>query len=100
VINLHEGLESALLILKHRLKANEQRPEITIAQSYGDLPEISCYPGQLSQVFMNITANAIDAFDEQNQKRSYEDIEASPNVIHIFSKTIDPSQVLSLLRRQ
>jgi signal transduction histidine kinase len=96
--NLHEGLESTLLILKHRLKANEQRPEIMITKSYRDLPEISCYPGQLSQVFMNIIANAIDAFDEQNQTRSYEEIEASPNAIYISSSTIDASQVLVSIR--
>jgi signal transduction histidine kinase len=94
LFNLHEGLESTLLILKHRLKANEQRPEIKIIKSYGDLPEISCYPGQLSQVFMNIIANAIDAFDEQNQTRSYEAIEAAPNVISISTKVTSSSQVL------
>jgi signal transduction histidine kinase len=94
--NLHEGLESTLLILKHRLKANEQRPEIEITKSYGDLPEISCYPGQLSQVFMNIIANAIDVFDEQT--RSYSDIEESPNCIHISSQAINDYQVLVSIR--
>jgi signal transduction histidine kinase len=98
LFNLHDGLESTLLILKHRLKANEQRPEIMVTKSYGDLPEISCYPGQLSQVFMNIIANSIDAFDEHNQTRSYEDIEASPNVIHVSSQTVNSSQVLVSIR--
>jgi signal transduction histidine kinase len=96
LFNLHEGLDSTLLILKHRLKANEQRPEIMITKSYSDLPEISCYPGQLSQVFMNIIANAIDAFDEQNQTRSYDDIEASPNAIYISSQTIGSRVLVSI----
>jgi two-component system, NtrC family, sensor kinase len=62
--NLHEGLDSTLLILKHRLKASEVRPEIQVVLDYGNLPEVKCYAGQLNQVFMNIIANAIDALEE------------------------------------
>ena len=62
--NLHAGIDSTLIILRHRLKANEHRPEIQIIRNYGDLPEVQCYPGPLNQVFMNIIANAIDALDE------------------------------------
>ncbi|MBD2310070.1 AAA family ATPase [Desertifilum sp. FACHB-1129] len=62
--NLHEGIESTLLILKHRLKANEFRPAIAIVKEYGDIPPIYCFPGQMNQVFMNILANAIDALNE------------------------------------
>ncbi|MGG6269615.1 hybrid sensor histidine kinase/response regulator [Leptolyngbya sp. AN03gr2] len=68
--NIHDGIESTLLVLKYRLKANQQRPEITIVKHYGDLPEVECYPGQLNQVFMNILANAIDAIDEITQDPS------------------------------
>ncbi|NET28549.1 AAA family ATPase [Okeania sp. SIO1I7] len=67
--NLHENLDSTLLILKYRLKANGNRPEIKVIQDYGKLPEIYCFPGQLNQVFMNILANAIDAFDEVGQTK-------------------------------
>jgi signal transduction histidine kinase len=67
--NLHEGIDSTLIILKHRLKANEQRPEITVIKEYGNLPLVSCYPGQLNQVFLNLLANAIDALDESTQER-------------------------------
>lgn len=81
--NLHEGLDSALLILKYRLKANEHRPEIVVTKEYGDLPLVPCFPGQLNQVFMNILANAIDVFDEAAQHSSYEAIEAHPQVITI-----------------
>lgn len=62
--DLHQGLDSTLMILQHRLKANGDRPGIEVIKSYGVLPEISCYIGQMNQVFMNILANAIDALDE------------------------------------
>ncbi|WP_283757622.1 AAA family ATPase [Roseofilum casamattae] len=81
--NLHEGIESTLLILKHRTKANEQRPKVEVVKNYGELPEVQCFPGQLNQVFMNILANAIDAFEEANQGKTYQEIEASPNMIAI-----------------
>ncbi|HEY9611562.1 trifunctional serine/threonine-protein kinase/ATP-binding protein/sensor histidine kinase [Allocoleopsis sp.] len=81
--NIHEGINSTLTILKYRLKANDQRPAIEIIKEYGDLPLVKCYPGQLNQVFMNIIANAIDALDELNQHRSYEEIQTNPNRITI-----------------
>jgi len=62
--NIHDGLDSTLLILKHRLRANEKRAEIEVVKDYGDLPNIECYAGQLNQVFMNIVANAIEAIDD------------------------------------
>ncbi|WP_017651913.1 ATP-binding sensor histidine kinase [Fortiea contorta] len=69
--NIHEGINSTILILKHRLKANAQRPEIEVITEYGDLPLIECFPGQINQVFMNILANAIDALDESSNGRSF-----------------------------
>ncbi|BAY23099.1 serine/threonine protein kinase with two-component sensor domain [Calothrix sp. NIES-2100] len=81
--NIHQGIDSTILILKHRLKANEQRPAIEVLTNYGDLPAIECFPGQLNQVFMNILANAIDALEEANHGRSYQEIQAHPNVIRI-----------------
>ncbi|MEG4445851.1 AAA family ATPase [Microcoleus sp. AT9_B5] len=83
LFNLHEGIESTILILKHRLKANEQRPAIEVVTNYGDLPPIECFPGQLNQVFMNIIANAIDAIDESNIGRSFTEIKANPNRITV-----------------
>ena len=68
--DLNEGIDSTLLILKHRLKSNDHRPTIKIVKEYGELPQIECYPGQLNQVFMNILANAIDAFDDLSQRNS------------------------------
>jgi signal transduction histidine kinase len=81
--NIHEGIDTTLLILKYRLKANELRPTIEVVTKYGDLPLIKCFCGQLNQVFMNIFANAIDAFDEFNCGLSFADIKANPNQITI-----------------
>ncbi len=83
--DLHEGLESTLLILRHRLKANEKRPEIRVIKNYGDLPKINGFPGQLNQVFMNILANAVDVFDEMSQKQSIAEIKQ--NLYQITLKT-------------
>ncbi|WP_287279614.1 MULTISPECIES: PAS domain S-box protein [unclassified Okeania] len=66
-VDIHSGIDSTLLILQHRLKAIEKRPEITLLKDYGNLPNIECYASQLNQVFMNIIANAIDALEEQKE---------------------------------
>jgi signal transduction histidine kinase len=63
-VNIHEGIESTLLILKSRLKSKGDRPDITILKNYADLPPVECYPSQLNQVFMNIISNAIDALED------------------------------------
>ncbi|AFY41717.1 ATP-binding protein [Nostoc sp. PCC 7107] len=63
-INIHDGIDGTLMILRHRLKAATHHPEIAIIKDYAKLPLIECYPGQLNQVFMNILANAIDALEE------------------------------------
>ncbi|HBK97751.1 MAG TPA: histidine kinase [Microcoleaceae bacterium UBA10368] len=64
-VNLHEGIDSTLMILEHRLKAQSDSPLIQVVKEYGELPLVECYAGQLNQVFMNIIANAIDAVEEQ-----------------------------------
>ncbi|MBD2339286.1 AAA family ATPase [Calothrix sp. FACHB-156] len=87
--NIHEGIDSTILILKHRLKANEQRPAIEVITNYGELPLVECFPGQLNQVFMNILANAIDALDEFNQGRKFAEIQANPNLITVTTSVAD-----------
>jgi signal transduction histidine kinase len=66
-VDIHEGIDNTLIILKTNLKARPERPEIQIIKEYGDLPLVECYAGQLNQVFMNIIANAIDALSETYQ---------------------------------
>ncbi len=62
-VDIHLGIESTLMILAHRLKAQPHRAEIKVTKDYGDLPLVGCYAGQLNQVFMNVLSNAIDAVD-------------------------------------
>ncbi len=81
--NLHEGLDSTLLILKYRLKANDIRPEIKVIKDYQTLPEIPCFAGQLNQVFMNILANAIDVFDEAAMGTSFDALQENPQILTI-----------------
>jgi len=80
---IHEGIDSTILILKHRLKANGERPAIAVVKNYGEIPPVECFPGQLNQVFMNILANAIDALEEFNRGRSFEEIQSNPNLIEV-----------------
>ncbi|MGP1383090.1 MAG: sensor histidine kinase [Thainema sp.] len=72
-VNIHEGLESTLMILRNRLKAKSDRPEIKIVKSYDTLPLVECHVGQLNQVFMNILTNAVDALEEQMDRTSSKD---------------------------
>jgi signal transduction histidine kinase len=62
-VDIHEGIDSTLLLLQHRLKATAERPTIELIKEYGDLPPVQCFAGQLNQVFMNLLSNAVDALD-------------------------------------
>ncbi|MEG5001049.1 AAA family ATPase [Microcoleus sp. B4-D4] len=90
--NLHEGIDTTLMILAHRLKASGDRPAIKIIKNYGELPQIECYPGQLNQVFMNLLANAIDALEESNVGKTYKEIESNPNTITISTSVANLSE--------
>jgi PAS domain S-box-containing protein len=93
LFNIHEGIDSAILILKHRLKANEHRPQIEVMAQYSNLPKIECFPGQLNQVFMNLLANAIDALEESNLGRSFKEIAVNPNRITICTDVVDEGYI-------
>ncbi|MEH1927483.1 sensor histidine kinase [Nostoc sp.] len=94
--NLYQGLDSTLLILKYRLKANERRPAIEVVQLYDKIPAITCFSGQLNQVFMNILANAIDALEESNQRQSYEYLKQHPNRITIKTALTEDQQSVTI----
>ncbi len=64
-VDLHEGIDSTLLILQHRIKAKCDRGTIEVVKDYADLPLVECYPSQLNQVFMNILGNGIDALEQE-----------------------------------
>ncbi|MEG4804698.1 PAS domain S-box protein [Microcoleus sp. ARI1-B5] len=83
LVDIHEGIESTLVILQHKLKANAVRPAIEIIKEYGNFPKVECYAGQLNQVFMNLLANAIDALEEYNSNHSSNEISFRRNTIRI-----------------
>lgn len=92
-VNIHEGIDSTLMILRSRFKATAQRPEIQVMKDYGDLPLVECHAGQLNQVFMNILANAIDALEERDSDRPASELHAQPSQITIRTATIDSQWV-------
>lgn len=94
--DLHEGIDSTLLILKYRLKDNDQRPSIEVIKDYGELPPVECLPGQLNQVFMNILANAIDMFDEVAQQTTFSDLKNNPQVITIKTAAYPEEKVVEI----
>lgn len=65
-VDLHEGLDSTLMLLQNRLK--EHHPKIQVIKGYGTMPRVECYAGQINQVFMNILSNAIDALEEYRKQ--------------------------------
>jgi two-component system, NtrC family, sensor kinase len=92
-VDLHQGIENTLMILQHRLKVDHHRPEIKIVRKFTELPEVQCYAGQMNQVFMNILSNAVDAMEEGNVGRSFQDIVLNPNIIEIRTEYIVPNVV-------
>jgi two-component system, NtrC family, sensor kinase len=92
-VDIHEGIDSTLLILQHRLKNKPKYSEIQVIQNYGNLPLVECYAGQLNQVFMNILANAIDAVDELNEKRPLQERKENLSKITISTSVIDSEWV-------
>jgi signal transduction histidine kinase len=92
-VDIHEGIESTLLILQHRLKDKPDRPAIEVIKDYSKLPQVECYPGQLNQVFMNILVNAIDALDELDIKRTSQQIEENPSQVIIRTSVVDSQSI-------
>lgn len=91
IINIHDGIDSALLMLQHRLKLRSNA-EILVVKEYGKLPPIECYASQLNQVFTNILSNAIDALEKKEQDdalRSANDASAETQ-----SSSTDPTNVI------
>ncbi|UKO97816.1 GAF domain-containing sensor histidine kinase [Nostoc sp. UHCC 0870] len=80
-INLHEGIESTLLILQHRLQANQMSPQIQVIKEYQPLPNVNCYASQINQVLMNILNNAIDALRSDSNKIAQPIIEIKTEVV-------------------
>ncbi|MGD1862831.1 MAG: sensor histidine kinase [Leptolyngbyaceae cyanobacterium] len=87
-VDIHEGIDSTLLILQSCIKATPERSEIVIEKDYSDLPLVECYASQLNQVFMNLLSNAIDAVEE-----AMEQGKLTAPVIRIQSFQVDDNTV-------
>ncbi|MEH2083995.1 MAG: MASE1 domain-containing protein, partial [Nostoc sp.] len=75
-VDIHQGIDSTLVILQYRLQATANRPQIQVIKEYGQLPLIECDAGSLNQVFMSLLSNAVDALEDvlkvQESKNSCE----------------------------
>ena len=87
-VNLHEGIDSTLLILNHRLKGSGEIPPIQIVKEYGNLPPVECFAGPINQVFMNILSNAIDALDDGNITQNIQQIPDNFRQIRICTEVV------------
>ncbi|MBD6616165.1 HAMP domain-containing histidine kinase [Komarekiella sp. 'clone 1'] len=92
-VDIHQGIDSTLMILQHRLRATHEHPEISVIKEYGLLPPVECYPGQLNQVFMNILSNAIDALGDRYLQPTPDTINSNPSFIRIYTVVIAESWV-------
>ncbi len=84
--DIHAGIDSTLMILQHRLKAGNNRPAIQVIRKYAEIPPVTCFLGQLNQVFMNIFANAIDVFDTAAAHSTFKELEINPQQIIITTE--------------
>jgi signal transduction histidine kinase len=92
-VDIHEGIESTLMILQHRLKDEVGKTIIKVAKEYEKLPKIECYAGQMNQVFMNVLTNAIDALYSQKSWAKEADNNSPIPTITICTKLLPDFQV-------
>jgi hypothetical protein len=85
-VDIHQGIDSTLMLLQSRLTQHLIPAAIQVIKNYGNLPLVECYPGHLNQVFMNILNNAIDALDEANSRKSPLETETDPSTIRICTE--------------
>jgi signal transduction histidine kinase len=97
LVNIHQGIDSTLVMLQHRLKETTLRPAITVIKEYDNLPLVTCYAGELNQVFMHILNNAIDALEESFVNTSLSFVEKFGQIgipqIHIRTQRTSPNCV-------
>lgn len=89
LVDLHNGIESTIVMLGHRLHKNLKRPAINIIRDYSNLPMVECYASQMNQVFMNILANSIDAIEEKSINRKSGELDQAPDRIEIQTTLMD-----------
>ncbi|PAX49834.1 hypothetical protein CK510_27520 [Brunnivagina elsteri CCALA 953] len=87
-VDIHEGIDSTLLILQHRMRATPTLPTIEVIKKYGELPKVECYAAELNQVFMNILGNAIDALEDKCKNRQCKNPQIIIHTNKLDAKTI------------
>ncbi len=92
-VDLHENLDSTLMLLDNRIKAQPYSQPIQVIKQYGQLPFVECYAGQLNQVFMNLLTNAIDAIQDRNKNRKSEEVIADPGILWITTILTDKKTI-------
>lgn len=95
-VDLHEGIESTLLILQHRFKSSSSQKSIEIVKEYGDLPRVECHAGQINQVFMNLLSNALDELQsmEPNDEETKTKTKTKTKTIQIKTQQLDEDRVM------
>jgi two-component system, NtrC family, sensor kinase len=100
MVDIHQGIDSTLMLLQSRLTQQLVPAAIQVIKEYGDLPLVECYPGHLNQVLMNLLTNAIDALDEAQTRRNFIESNDNPSTIRICTEICheSPSQAQVLIR--
>ena len=88
-VDIHQGIDDTLLILKYRLSRQGSSSQIEVIKDYGDLPLVNCFAGQLNQVFLNILVNAIDALEDTQSINHHQKSPKSRRWIRIQTTVID-----------
>ncbi len=92
-VDIHQGIDSTLLILQSRLKAKPGLADLQLVKDYGQLPAIECYAGQMNQVFMNIIANAIDALEEKRRQLGEDATDEALPTLTIRTEVVDSEAI-------
>ena len=93
-VNLHEGIESTIAIMRHRLMENDRRPEIIVKKLFGTIPNIECYAGLINQVFMALISNSIDAMNDCSAKQ----LKENPPSLEIITAIVDSDRIHIAIR--
>ena len=98
-INLNENISSILLLFQDRLHRECSGTDIQIIENYGDIPDVTCYPGELNQAFMNLLYNAIAAVEEKAASYKNTLVESNSQskpfqgIVRVTTKLVSSDQV-------
>ncbi|NJN61080.1 MAG: hypothetical protein HC795_05700 [Coleofasciculaceae cyanobacterium RL_1_1] len=88
-VNIHDGMDNALLLLGYRLEATQHHSTINVERDYDELPPLECYPGQLNQALLNLLLNAIESFGTDSDRAQ----SAITPKITLQTRQIDANQI-------